>query len=440
MKKLLIQFKIFFVFIVDLAVAFSALFFMILLRYGKNDFYSQLNNHLIPFLIIIISFILSFYIFNLYSFRFNRNITEFTNSFIKSLIISFTISILIFYIFGGLFKLTPKTNLITFTLIFGIIDFYLRTIIKKYYIKKRINQKIFIVNKNNNELVNELKNNQNIRYEIIKETNNFNLNEIIGLKPDLVIIDSIEEKEFDNIYYIIKENISVATINNFYEETFQKVPTEKIEKNEIIDYINNNNKFIFNFEKRIMDIVLSSFLIVILSPIFIIIGLIIKLTSKGPVLIKQKRVGKNDEIFTLYKFRSMIALSKDGEAETNGAIWTKNNKKDARITTVGLFLRETHLDEIPQLVNIIKGDISLVGPRPERPEFTKILNKEMLYYDLRHSTKPGLTGWAQVNYKYGASIEDTKEKLKYDFYYIKNRNIFFDILIILKTLARIFAH
>ena len=440
MKKLLIQFKIFFVFIVDLAVAFSALFFMILLRYGKNDFYSQLNNHLIPFLIIIISFILSFYIFNLYSFRFNRNITEFTNSFIKSLIISFTISILIFYIFGGLFKLTPKTNLIIFTLIFGIIDFYLRTIIKKYYIKKRINQKIFIVNKNNNELVNELKNNQNIRYEIIKETNNFNLNEIIGLKPDLVIIDSIEEKEFDNIYYIIKENISVATINNFYEETFQKVPTEKIEKNEIIDYINNNNKFIFNFEKRIMDIVLSSFLIVILSPIFIIIGLIIKLTSKGPVLIKQKRVGKNDEIFTLYKFRSMIALSKDGEAETNGAIWTKNNKKDARITTVGLFLRETHLDEIPQLVNIIKGDISLVGPRPERPEFTKILNKEMLYYDLRHSTKPGLTGWAQVNYKYGASIEDTKEKLKYDFYYIKNRNIFFDILIILKTLARIFAH
>ena len=440
MKKLLIQFKIFFVFIVDLAVAFSALFFMILLRYGKNDFYSQLNNHLIPFLIIIISFILSFYIFNLYSFRFNRNITEFTNSFIKSLIISFTISILIFYIFGGLFKLTPKTNLIIFTLIFGIIDFYLRTIIKKYYIKKRINQKIFIVNKNNNELVNELKNNQNIRYEIIKETNNFNLNEIIGLKPDLVIIDSIEEKEFDNIYYIIKENISVATINNFYEETFQKVPTEKIEKNEIIDYINNNNKFIFNFEKRIMDIVLSSFLIVILSPIFIIIGLIIKLTSKGPVLIKQKRVGKNDEIFTLYKFRSMIALSKDGEAQTNGAIWTKNNKKDARITTVGLFLRETHLDEIPQLVNIIKGDISLVGPRPERPEFTKILNKEMLYYDLRHSTKPGLTGWAQVNYKYGASIEDTKEKLKYDFYYIKNRNIFFDILIILKTLARIFAH
>ncbi|MFA6524264.1 MAG: exopolysaccharide biosynthesis polyprenyl glycosylphosphotransferase [Candidatus Paceibacterota bacterium] len=437
MKKLLIQLKMFFVFIVDLAVAFSALFFMILLRYGKNDFYSQLNNHLIPFLIIIISFILSFYIFNLYSFRFNRNITEFTNSFIKSLIISFAISILIFYAFGGLFKLTPKTNLIIFTLIFGIIDFYLRTIIKRYYIKKRINQKIFIVNKNNNELVNELKNNQNIRYEIIKETNNFNLNEIIELKPDLVIIDSIEEKEFDNIYYIIKENISVATINNFYEETFQKVPTEKIEKNEIIDYINNNNKFIFNFEKRIMDIVLSSFLIIVLSPIFIIVGLLVKLTSKGPVLIKQKRVGKNDEIFTLYKFRSMLALSKDGQAETNGAIWTENNKKDTRITTVGLFLRETHLDEIPQLINIIKGDISLVGPRPERPEFTKTLNKEILYYNLRHSTKPGLTGWAQVNYKYGASINDTKEKLKYDFYYIKNRNIFLDILIILKTIAMI---
>ncbi len=126
-------------------------------------------------------------------------------------------------------------------------------------------------------------------------------------------------------------------------------------------------------------------------------------------------------------------------SEKDGAVWT-GDRKDPRITPVGRFLRRTHLDEIPQLINILKGDISFVGPRPERPEFIERLKKDILYYDLRHSVKAGLTGWAQVNYKYGASTDDTREKLKYDFYYIKNRTFFFDILIILKTIAKIFTY
>lgn len=424
----------FFILIVDLAVAFGALSLMIFLRYGKSNFDTQINAHFIPFSIIIFLFVLIFYAFNLYSFRFNKNITEFTNSFIKSLTVSFAISVLIFYIFGDFFELTPKTNLILFTGIFGIVDFYLRILIKRYFVKKNINRKIVIINEKENDLIKELTRNQNFGYEIIKETNSFDLNEIINLCPDLVVINLAEKQYFDKIYTLMKRGIFIYTLNNFYEEIFQKVPTEKIEKEEVIDYL-SKNKTIFNFTKRVLDIILSLILLIILLPIFVLVTILISTTSKGPIIFKHKRISLNDTEFIIYKFRSMYI-----DAEKNGAIWTENNKKDARITPVGRFLRETHLDEIPQLLNILKGDISFVGPRPERPEFISGLKKDILYYDLRHSVKAGLTGWAQVNYKYGSSVEDAKEKLKYDFYYIKKRTAFFDFLIILKTVAKIFVH
>lgn len=424
----------FFIFIIDLAVAFSALFLMIFLRYGGADFYPQATIHFMPFSIIILLFALIFYIFNLYSFRFNQNTTEFTNSFIKSIIISFSVSVLIFYIFGDFFKLTPKTNLVMFTGFFGVADFYLRILIKRYFLKKHVNRKIIIINEKENSLVEELRQNQNIGYEIIKEIDSFDLNEIINLNPDLAVIDSITEKDFEKIYAIIKKRISVYTINNFYEEIFQKVPTEKIDKEEIIEYI-SKNRTIYNFIKRIIDIILSFMLILVFLPLFVIIPILIKITSKGPVIFKHKRVSINDSEFIIYKFRSMYV-----DAEKNGAVWTEDNKKDPRITAIGRFIRETHIDEIPQLINILKGDISFVGPRPERPEFVSELKKQIPYYDLRHSVKAGLTGWAQVNYKYGSSVEDAREKLRYDFYHIKNRAIFFDILIILKTTVKIFSY
>jgi lipopolysaccharide/colanic/teichoic acid biosynthesis glycosyltransferase len=347
--------------------------------------------------------------------------------------------VLIFYIFGNFFQLTPKTNLVIFTTIFSVLDFYLRIIVKRYFIKYGVDRKIIIVNNEKNNLITELEENQNIGYKIIKEIPTLNLEEITNLKPDAIVIDTAEEIELEKIYSITKKEISVYTVNDFYEEVFQKIPTENIAKNDIVSYIGNSST-IFNSIKRFTDIVFSFVLTIVLSPILLVTGFLIKITSRGPVLIKQKRVTKNEEIFTLYKFRSMVALSTDGQAEKNGAVWTANNNTDPRITSLGRFIRKTHLDELPQLINILKGDISFVGPRPERPEFIINLRKDILHYDLRHSVKAGLTGWAQVNYKYGASIEDAREKLKYDFYYIKNKNIFFDFLILLKTVAEIFRY
>ena len=152
-----------------------------------------------------------------------------------------------------------------------------------------------------------------------------------------------------------------------------------------------------------------------------------RLSSPGPALFRQQRVGKNDAVFTLYKFRSMY---RDAEA-ASGAVWAK--KDDPRITPAGKWLRRLRLDELPQLFNVLKGDMSIVGPRPERPEFVTELAQRIPYYRQRHCVKPGITGWAQINHKYGDSIEDTITKLEYDLYYIKNLAPALDAFIMFHT-------
>ena len=176
------------------------------------------------------------------------------------------------------------------------------------------------------------------------------------------------------------------------------------------------------------DLVVASVMFVVLLPVMAIVALAVRLSSPGPALYHQKRVGLNGEIFLVHKFRSMRT---DAEAKT-GAVWAKAN--DTRVTKVGRFLRRTRLDEIPQLWNVLRGDMSLVGPRPERPEFVAELTEKIPFYGFRHVVRPGLTGWAQVKYTYGASVEDALEKLQYDLFYIKHLGISFDIFVMLSTL------
>jgi len=182
----------------------------------------------------------------------------------------------------------------------------------------------------------------------------------------------------------------------------------------------------------VFSIILVILTIIIILPIF---GALIKLSSPGPVFLRQKRVGKNGKIFNLVKFRSMLALSSDGSAEPEGAKWVGD--KDERITKIGKFIRKTRVDELPQLWNILKGELSFIGPRPERPEFIANLEKEIPYYIMRHLVKPGLSGWAQIKLPHGGAGEESMEKLQYDLYYIKNRSFTLDLAIALKTLAAI---
>ena len=182
--------------------------------------------------------------------------------------------------------------------------------------------------------------------------------------------------------------------------------------------------------KRFIDLTASLSLLVISLPLWPVIALGIKIDSKGPVFYTQKRVGRNDHVFSLIKFRSMIK-----RAEENGPVWAEEN--DKRVTSLGKILRALHVDELPQLLHVIKGEMSLVGPRPERPEFVEVLSKEIYSFRERHKVKPGITGWAQVNHPYAASLEDSRKKLDYDLFYIKNRSLLFDLKILLLTVKRL---
>ncbi len=182
--------------------------------------------------------------------------------------------------------------------------------------------------------------------------------------------------------------------------------------------------------KRVTDLLYSALILIACLPLLPMIALAIKLDSPGPVLYRQKRVGLNGRPFDIYKFRSMRT-----DAEADGqARWARAD--DRRITRLGHLLRRTRLDELPQLINVLKGDMSMVGPRPERPEFTAVLSARLPLYAKRHTVRPGLTGWAQINYPYGASIEDAREKLEYDLYYVKNHTLFLDLVTMIQT-ARI---
>ena len=182
--------------------------------------------------------------------------------------------------------------------------------------------------------------------------------------------------------------------------------------------------------KRVIDLILALALIVVLSPLMLITGIAIKLDSEGPILYRQMRSGLNGMTFRLYKFRTMV-----NNSEKLGPQWTKEN--DPRITRVGRLLRATHLDELPQLWNALLGEMSFVGPRPERSEFRNELEAAIPYYNLRYLVKPGITGWAQVLYPYGDSVEDAREKLQYDLYYIKNYSVMLDLVILIRSLRTV---
>jgi sugar transferase (PEP-CTERM system associated) len=183
--------------------------------------------------------------------------------------------------------------------------------------------------------------------------------------------------------------------------------------------------------KRALDLLLAATGLVAAAPVMAAVALLVRWSSRGPVLYHQERVGQHGRVFVIHKFRSMRP---DAEKET-GAVWAREH--DDRVTRVGRFLRRSRLDELPQLWNVLCGHMSVVGPRPERPEFVSALTREIPYYGQRHTVRPGLTGWAQVCYTYGASVEDALEKLQYDLYYIKNWTLALDLFILLKTIKTV---
>lgn len=214
----------------------------------------------------------------------------------------------------------------------------------------------------------------------------------------------------------------------FFERLSGRIPIDNLPPSFFIYNEGFRKSRILLLLRRIVSQSLSACAIILLSPLFLIVGVLIMLDSPGPVIYSQERVGQYGRAFRIYKFRSM-----EKDAEKDGAPrWASKN--DTRITRFGRVIRGLRIDELPQLFNVLLGDIDLVGPRPERPAFVEKLEKIIPYYSLRHTLKPGLTGWAQVMFPYGGSIEESKEKLQYDLFYIKNMSLNLDLLILFRTM------
>lgn len=215
---------------------------------------------------------------------------------------------------------------------------------------------------------------------------------------------------------------------NFYEKITNKLLVEYINPSYLIFCDGFETSYITLLLKRTYDIVLSFIGLIITSPLFPIISLLVKLESKGPILFRQERVGRKEQPFYIYKFRSMQS---DAERKTGPIMSFKN---DHRVTRIGKILRKTRLDELPQLWNVFKGDMSFVGPRPERPMFVEKFKKHIPFYTQRFSLRPGITGWAQIRCNYASTIEQSLDKLRYELYYLKNFSLLFDLTIILRTI------
>jgi len=253
------------------------------------------------------------------------------------------------------------------------------------------------------------------------------------LQVDEIIVAMDERRgnmPIDELIACKMEGIEITEGESFIEATQGKILVDKINPSWLIFKEGFQKSKATMFGKRVVGAVLSAIGLIASLPITLVTAVLIKLESEGSIFYKQIRVGKGGVPFEVIKFRSMTQ-----DAEKNGVKWATQN--DARVTRVGRIIRKTRIDEIPQMWNVLKGEMSFVGPRPERPEFVEELKRQIRFYDQRHTVQPGITGWAQINYPYGASVEDAKKKLEYDLYYIKHMSIWLDLYIILKTVKTI---
>jgi sugar transferase (PEP-CTERM system associated) len=227
------------------------------------------------------------------------------------------------------------------------------------------------------------------------------------------------------------EGVQFEHLASVYEKYTGKIAVDNLRPSWLIFSDGFRKSHLQTLSKRLVDIVGAAIGLLLSLPIMAVVAVAVKASSRGPVLYHQQRVGYQGRVFHVHKFRSMRT---DAETAT-GAIWAAPN--DDRVTPIGRFLRRARLDELPQLWNVLCGHMSIVGPRPERPEFVSQLTQDIPFYGQRHTVRPGLTGWAQVRYTYGASIEDAMEKLQYDLFYIKNMSLALDFFVIVKTVKTV---
>ncbi len=406
-------------------------------------FYLFKININLNFLAILGTWSLSSYIMGRYNFGKSKNIDKikYKRESIKNLFFTIFISllsILIIFLIDGNNSISSSIfiKLILILSSYGLISYLIQYLfIKTLY--------IYDIDNSNMVYLGNLKTFKDIELYIKENKLKLNLikiddiDELLSrkIKVQGLIIDGIKNfspEQLKKIEVIHKKGLKVYSLLDWCENFLERIPVNHLNH----DYVFGRNYFKLNNPKelklkRIGDILFSIILLTATLPLIIISSFLIFIEDKGPIFYSQNRTGYFQEIIKIWKLRTMYV-----DSEKNGSQWSKRN--DPRITKVGKFLRVLRIDELPQLISVLKGDMSLIGPRPERPEIDNSLIKKIPFYELRYTIRPGLSGWAQVNYPYGASIKDSEEKLSFDLYYLANFSFLLDFVILLKTIKLIF--
>lgn len=440
--------KLFILIIFDFALLYASLFLSLILRYQEWPDEILLRQHLSPFTFLFLTWLIVFGAFGLYDLKFMKNSKRFLYRLLRAMTANTVLAIIIFYLIKSL-EIEPRRNLFIIVFVSTIIIFLWRWLFNYLVIKTAASRLIFFgINKETIELVQWLLKNPQIGQKPIAFISssgepmpsdlpienyvfqNGNLTEIIKkTKADQIII-SQELKENKTLvkmlFQAIPLGVATTEFSSFYEMLTGRIPLSLIGEIWFLENLVGIKKNIYEFFKRSLDILIAAILIIPAVIIFPIVGLAIKLTSEGHVFFKQKRVGRHNREFEVIKYRSMV----ENAQNISGF---KGAGKDPRLTKVGSIIRKSYIDEMPQIINILRGEMSFVGPRPERPEYVKELKEKVPFYEMRLLVPPGITGWAQVNMENDASVEDAPEKMQYDLYYIKNRSLILDLLIIVRT-------
>lgn len=422
----------------DIFFLYFSLLITLLIRYDNESVIIRWQQHFWPFTIIYMIWLAVFYIDGLYDLTSARNNIKFYSTIFQVLVINTGLAIAFFY-FIPYFGITPKTNLFVNLIIFTLLFAIWRQLYNHSLKLSALTNNVLIIgeNKEINQIKEIIRSNPQLGYHVAQQIRvgdiqtPFDLLETATQKNIKTIVTAIDphqdSKLVRSLYQCLPLKISFSDLPSFYEKILGKVPISSIGEIWFLENLTESQKNYYEAIKRFMDIGATIILGLISLPFYPIIALVIKIDSSGPVFYKQRRIGLDGQIFNVIKFRSMVQ-----EAEKSGVQWA--NQQDRRVTRIGRFMRKARIDELPQVWNVLLGQMSFIGPRPERIEFVQQLEKEIPYYQIRHIVRPGLTGWAQVNFHYGASVEDSIEKLQYELYYIKHRSLILDLSILLKTI------
>lgn len=405
--------------------------------------------HLFPFLAIYVLILVLFFVTGLYDIRSFKSTTSTFASIVIIHSVGAVFGIFFFYLATDP-AITPKTNLAINMILAAMLVALWRMLFHRFLARHmQINVAIAGLNEHARELADVMAARPYMGYRLaaivstepILGESMFGDTKIYFADKDLVKnlrssnIDTVITAENPHLnptiaqafYECIPYKIRFLDLAQSYELLTGRIPISYVNQTWFLENINEHQKRVYDNLKRAADVIAASLILALSLPLWPLIAFLIKWESAGPVFYRQERVGKDKKLFGLIKFRSMIQ-----NAENGAPVWAQ--EKDKRVTRIGAFLRRMHLDELPQMINIISGDIGLVGPRPERIEFVRELEKQIPHYNIRHITKPGFTGWAQINFRYARTPMDTYEKFQYDLYYLKNRSLILDLSILLKTI------